>query len=540
MEDGRTEVSSSSSLSTMRAIDQRRVAFIAFIGIVVGALVTMLALGRFQWFYFDEWDYLASRRATEIGDLLRPHNEHWQTLPIVLYRALWTVFGLRTYLPYQLGVLSLHLTSAVLLRVVMRRAGVHPWLATIAAGAFAFLGSGYENIIWAFQVGFAASLAFGLAHLLLADHDGAFDRRDVLGLLFGLAGLISSGAAVPLTIVVGVATLFRRGWRLALAHTAPLGAVFAVWWLGYGRDGFADTDPSVGGAARFVVTGVAAGFDAIGQVAGSGWAIAVLLVAGLGLGLSRSSRDRRSAIPAIALLGGAVLFFVVSGLGRAGGFGEEFARSSRYLHLFAALTLPAIAVAIDRLRQRWWIIGVVGAVVLVAGIPGNVMALSDHADGNEQLQRQYRKIILTLPRVELAREVPRSVRPEPGLAFPVTIGWLLDGVDDGRIPPPAELEPNIVAANEVRLSFAQTGRDPDVACSDVPLPARMDIDEGDVLHFAGGRLRVVPAGGRAGVLSFVRYDPANGAWLRVVHGPTRVRLLSDNNEAPTTVCLTSA
>ena len=46
-------------------------------------------------------------RATDLGDLLRPHNEHWSTLPILVYRVLWQLFGLRTYVPYQLVALLL-------------------------------------------------------------------------------------------------------------------------------------------------------------------------------------------------------------------------------------------------------------------------------------------------------------------------------------------------------------------------------------------------------------------------------------------------
>ncbi len=65
-----------------------------------------------------------------IGDLLRPHNEHISVLPILVYRALWHLFGLHSYDPYQLCVIALHLTAAVLLRAVMRRSGVNPWIAT--------------------------------------------------------------------------------------------------------------------------------------------------------------------------------------------------------------------------------------------------------------------------------------------------------------------------------------------------------------------------------------------------------------------------
>ena len=58
-----------------------------------------------------------------------------------------------------------------------------------------------------------------LCHLLLADHDGPVDRRDYLGLGTGLAALMCSGVAVSMAIVVGLATLMRRGWRIALLHS---------------------------------------------------------------------------------------------------------------------------------------------------------------------------------------------------------------------------------------------------------------------------------------------------------------------------------
>jgi hypothetical protein len=177
------------------------------------ALVLWLILGRSQWFYHDEWDFLAARKAGDLGDLFRPHNEHWTTLPILVYRALFALFGLRAYLPYRLVVLFLHLVAAALLLVAMRRAGVRPWIATAAASLLAFFGAGWQNIIQPFQICFTASLVLGLGQLLLADHDGALDRRDYVGLVAGLAGLMTSGVAVSMTVVVGLAVLLRGGLR---------------------------------------------------------------------------------------------------------------------------------------------------------------------------------------------------------------------------------------------------------------------------------------------------------------------------------------
>src|SRR5580700_7748854 len=112
---------------------RRRAPYLAFAAVQVYALVFWLNAGRLEWFYLDEWDFLAQRKATNLGDLFRPHNEHWTTIPILVYRALYSLFGLRAYLPYRLVVVVMYLTGAALLYVVILRAGVHPWIATAAA-----------------------------------------------------------------------------------------------------------------------------------------------------------------------------------------------------------------------------------------------------------------------------------------------------------------------------------------------------------------------------------------------------------------------
>jgi hypothetical protein len=357
-----------------------RLALIAFGVVLVVALVLFLVLGRHRWFFLDEWDFLVERRAGSVTDLLRPHNEHWSTVPILAYRVLYGVFGLRTYVPYQLTSILLHLTVAVLVLVVIRRSGVRPWIATAAASLFALFGTGSEDIVWAFQMAWSASLVFGLTHLILADHDGPVDRRDWLGIAAGLAGLLCSGVAVAMTIAVGIAVLIRRGWRLALLHTAPLGAVYVLWWLTNARDSYGQANAVVSNVAHWAWIGTKGTFDGLGQVPGAGIALGVLLVAGLVVawwGTDLGELRRRAAAPA-ALLVGALAFLVISGVGRASALGPSIARQGRYMHVLAALTLPALAVAADALVRRWRLAVPVVAVLLVIGIPGNIEALSEY------------------------------------------------------------------------------------------------------------------------------------------------------------------
>lgn len=195
-----------------------RAALVVFAVVVAVAFVLETYLGRRQWFSRDEWAFLADREIGDPGDLFRDHNTHWTTLPVVAYRLMWHVFGLRTYAPDAAMAVASHLACAVLLRVVMRRAAVGAWTATAAASLFALFGSGESNVVWGFQIAFTGALALGLGHMLLADHDGPLDRRDVLGIAFGVGSLACSGVGIVMAGAVTLATLVRRGWRVAAVH----------------------------------------------------------------------------------------------------------------------------------------------------------------------------------------------------------------------------------------------------------------------------------------------------------------------------------
>ena len=273
-----------------------RLAAIVFALVVAGAAALYFVMGRHQWFFYDEWDFLAARSAWSLDDLFRPHNEHWSTLPILFYRAVWWAFGLHSYRPYQIGTIGVHLTVGVLLRIVMRRSGVSPWLATAAATLFVLLGSGRQDIIWAFQIGYVGSLAFGIGHLLLAVHDGPVDRRDYFGLALGLAGLMSSGIAVTMVVVVGVAVLLTRGWRVAALHTVPLGTLYLGWWLIVGNQGHIHRITGLDEALSFIWNGTSASFDAMGQLPGMGLALAAMLLVGLAVAFRSDPKSIRGRL----------------------------------------------------------------------------------------------------------------------------------------------------------------------------------------------------------------------------------------------------
>jgi hypothetical protein len=65
------------------------------------------------------------------------------------------------------------------------------------------------------------------------------------------------------------------------------------------------------------------------------------------------------------MLVGAFVFIIGTAVGRTALFGADFARSGRYMHIVAALCLPALAVAVDALARRGRLLAIVAIVARV-------------------------------------------------------------------------------------------------------------------------------------------------------------------------------
>jgi hypothetical protein len=467
--------------------------------VAIAAVALLLHFGRYHWFHGDEWDFLVDRDAGNLGDLLRAHNEHLSFLPILAYRFMWGLFGLRSYVPYQVPVIALHLTAAVLLRAVMRRCGVHPWIATAAAGVFVLFGPGEENIVWAFQIGFTGSLAFGLGHLLLADHPGGIDRRDWLGLGVGFLGLLCSGLT-PLTAgVVGAVVLVRRGWKPAAFNVVPLAVVYLTWSLTIGpnvvHSPYSDRAPDVGDIAHFVQRSLVATFEGIaGGSAVLAAAFAILLVVGLAVAYVplRGRARLEAAVMPVSLLAAGPAFAVTSAYGRWW-FGDVGA-SSRYVHLIAAFSLPALAVAADALARHWRFGVPVATLVFVALIPYVASQFDTNDPWNDNYFRARRELIAALGRSEYIDQVPRATRPDPVWST-VTAGWLLDARKAGDLPPLED--PSRVDDPFMRLRFGLSVIDapvPSDYCEPLSKPTDVVLNKGDELGINVSPHASIPVG----------------------------------------------
>lgn len=314
--------------------------------LVAGALI--LNEARHLYFFGDDWAFLLRRDLAGDG-LLEPHNEHWSTLPLLVYRTMFHVFGIDHHLVWATMPVALHLATCALLFALLRRHGIGPWVSVLTTFLLAFLcGSLGENPLWSFQIGFLGSSALGLAALLLADRAGASRRGLAAVWVLTVLSLMCSGMAVPMAVWLGLLVLLTRGLTAAVVAVAPPAAVYVLWYVGYGRHAASPApDPTVDLLLDFVWAGLASLWEEITRVPSAGGVIllALAVVVLVGRGHARARPLALSGLVAAATT------YLIVGISRSG-FGVESATSSRYAYFGVLMTLPAFAVAASWLAGR--------------------------------------------------------------------------------------------------------------------------------------------------------------------------------------------
>ncbi|MDQ4129386.1 MAG: hypothetical protein M3133_00085 [Actinomycetota bacterium] len=395
-------------------------------------VVALVVISRDQWFIADEWDFLADRPLDDLRALFIPHNEHWSTLPIVVYRLLYAAVGLHSYLPYLLVGFLVHVAIAHLLWRLQRRAGADAWIATATSAAFVVFGAGSENLLTAFGLTFDTSVLAGLGQILLVDHDDDFNRRDALGLGLALAGLLSSGVAITMVAVAGLTALLRRGWRAALLTVGPPAVIYVVWLAVIGHLGLGTHGGSVEvfSIPAFVWRGVTKTVDISVGLPGAG----AVTVAGLSLWVLRHRGElrRRAAAPTACAVG-TVAFFLLAGAGRAG-MATAQASSSRYLYVAAVLLIPLVGVALSDLARRPRLARA-GVLLLLAVVAANGWRLlAFRARVEADAEQRLRRIILAASRLDVLPSELLALVPEP--RFNPNLGYpeLVTMRREGKLP----------------------------------------------------------------------------------------------------------
>ena len=169
-------------------------AALALFAVVAAAWLLHLTQGLV--FYYDEWDFVTQRRGG-LAAAWRPHNQHVVVLPVLVYKAIFGVFGLGNYLPFRVLITGVHLLCATgVFLLARRRAG--DAIALPLASVLLFFGPAWEDVLWPFQIGFLIPIAAGLKLMLV------LERRDMRGDLVACGLLVVGVASGSLGVVIGV------------------------------------------------------------------------------------------------------------------------------------------------------------------------------------------------------------------------------------------------------------------------------------------------------------------------------------------------
>jgi len=313
------------------------------VAIAVAGCLVIGVEARHSTFTGDDWSFILQRRGLSAGVFLRPHNEHLSALPILAYKVLLAVFGLGSYIPFVVLLLVLHGITCVLLYAITRRY-VGPWVALAPTAIFAVLGPAWNDLLWAFQIGYLGSVAAGLGMVL------CLERRDRnadvgAGILLGVS-LLCSSIGVGMVVFGSLLILLQRPvrWRRLTAVAVPV-ALYLLWYAFYGVSGL--HWQSIPSDAHYVFRALSAALASITGLGGTpanpfevslryGRVLALAAVVALIVYLIRGGRP-----PAItwAALATAVVLWVAQWLDYVPG---RDAAESRYQYTAAALVLIAL------------------------------------------------------------------------------------------------------------------------------------------------------------------------------------------------------
>src|SRR5687768_6107249 len=88
---------------------------------MAAAAAFILATGDGFMFYVDEWSFIVERRGRDLDVFFDHQNGHLVAVPVLVYKTFFEVFGIDSYLPYQVMLVALELTVAGLFFALVRR-----------------------------------------------------------------------------------------------------------------------------------------------------------------------------------------------------------------------------------------------------------------------------------------------------------------------------------------------------------------------------------------------------------------------------------
>ncbi|MFA9401144.1 MAG: hypothetical protein ACERKT_08565, partial [Acidobacteriota bacterium] len=318
-------------------------------------------------FMLDDWAFVIYREDGGLGDFLDPHNEHISILPVAIFKLFLSVFGMGSAMPLQILSVAAFLLSVFVLFVYLKSLVAEP-AALIGCAVILFLGAAWEDLLWAFQIGFSISMAAGIGALVMLRRQDSFGDR--IACLLLVISMISTSLGIPFAIGAGVMLLLQREnlIRRLYVTVVPV-CVYGLWYLGWGHT--AESALSFDNALHapeyiarsFSLT--ATEVTGLSKVLSSTEVIPSLLVGLLALVAVAWGVRQREGIPRPLLVAAAIAlaFWGLAALNLAPGRGFE---ASRYQFPNAVFLLMILAGAFEGARPRARLLAVLGLIALAA------------------------------------------------------------------------------------------------------------------------------------------------------------------------------
>lgn len=344
-----------------------RLPWIVLLAVMAGAVALIMYAGRGTTFFYDDWSLIFDRHAWTIDALLRPHVDHLQAFPTLVYKLMLETVGMQAHWVYRALLAALNVLTAILLFAYARRR-VGPWIAIGLASCLVVMADSWYNVLYSFQINFVGGAAAGLGALLALDRRDRFGDALACGLLVVAVGCNS--VALPFATAALVEVLWRRDrWRRIWIPGVPV-ALFGAWWLAY-RDemGIGAHWPNIADVPAWIYDGLDDSAVAIfGGPPEYGPALAVALV---GFVVYVAGRPGGLTPRLAALVAMPLVYWALSALGRANQGLEG--DTNRYLYV-SGLLLALLAVEAARTFR---------IPPVVAGALTGVLMLGAAASANE-------------------------------------------------------------------------------------------------------------------------------------------------------------
>ena len=218
-----------------RGEDRDRAIALAILAIAMAiAAGALIHWGRGQVMSGDDLFYAQRLSENSLWHTILHSNVYLIALPMAVYKAMFELFGIGSYLPYRLAAIILALLCAALFySIAQRRIG--SLLALAPTILLLFLGSGWDELITGMRLPSLFAIASGLAAILLLEREGA--RGDAAAAVLLCVSVTSHPTGLAFLAAAATLIAFRpspRRWKSSWVALIPA-ALFGAFLVSYQR-----------------------------------------------------------------------------------------------------------------------------------------------------------------------------------------------------------------------------------------------------------------------------------------------------------------